>query len=167
MEVVPDETPAKRERERERIPEESGGGSTESLSIEETNKLRAKLGLKPLSQSSTSADGKRKDDLGEFYHKPAENLASKAEQEKIRKKLQEHKEKRKVDGKLAKVKLLGESDSDDDVVAWIDKNRSVEMAKKEAEKRVSNLKQIFIYAKRRKLWTVKKRYNDLVINIFY
>lgn len=36
-------------------PSTSGGGAQESLSIEETNKLRAKLGLKPLEQNEKPA----------------------------------------------------------------------------------------------------------------
>lgn len=123
-------------------PESSGQGA-DSLSIEETNKLRAKLGLKPLEvgygDANTSAkkdDGKKKDDLGEFYHKPAENWAEKAEREKLRTKFAEHREKRQMQSKLAKVKTLGESDSDEDVLNWVDKNRKIEKAKIEAEKRV-------------------------------
>lgn len=61
--------------------------SDQSLSIEETNKLRARLGLKPLRIEDFSAfkeDGteKRKDldkdggtDMGEFVHKPAGKLS--------------------------------------------------------------------------------------------
>lgn len=44
-------------------------------------------------------DGKIKDDLGEFYHKPAANLAQQKKSEKIREKLQVHKEKRKIEQK--------------------------------------------------------------------
>lgn len=138
MEVVPNEThvdtapPSKAEKS----PEPSGQ-SSESLSIEETNKLRAKLGLKPLAGSKTDGDGKIKDDLGEFYHKPAASLSAKAKQEKLKQKLSEHKEKRHLENKLSKVKLLGESDSDDDAVAWVKKNRKLQDQKKQAEKRVS------------------------------
>lgn len=120
---------------------ESSGQGAESLSVEETNKLRAKLGLKPLEINSSDVgkknDGKKKDDLGEFYHKPAENLSEKAEREKFRAKLSEHKEKRQLQNKLNKVRALGEgSDSDDDVSNWVNKSRKLATAKKEAEKRV-------------------------------
>lgn len=127
---------------RQKSPEFSGG-AVESLSIEETNKLRAKLGLKPLQVEDKSAkrdDGKRKDDLGEFYHKPAHSLTVKAQQEKIRSKLSDYKEKRKIDCKLSKVKLLGDADSDDDdAIRWVEKNRRVLTAKEEANKRASIL----------------------------
>lgn len=116
---------------------EPTGQSTDSLSIEETNKLRAKLGLKPLEVKATnSKDGKKKDDLGEFYHKPATNIADKQKQEKLKSKLSEHKEKRNLENKLSKVKLLAASDSEDDVSSWVQRNRKVENAKRDAQKRV-------------------------------
>ncbi|KAF9411698.1 hypothetical protein HW555_009564 [Spodoptera exigua] len=99
-------------------PSTSGGNAQESLSIEETNKLRAKLGLKPLEHNEKPADdGKIKDDLGEFYHKPAANLAQQKKSEKIREKLQVHKEKRKIEQKL-QTTLLAEESDDDDAAAW-------------------------------------------------
>lgn len=74
-------------------PTESSSGAGESLSIEETNRIRAKLGLKPLqvddkpTSVEVRADNDYKnstektaaefgldvinDDLGEFVHKPA------------------------------------------------------------------------------------------------
>lgn len=65
------------------------------MSIEETNRLRAKLGLKPLQLDtptpSSENDGKFKNenteggtDMGEFVHKPATNIADKMKGEKIR-----------------------------------------------------------------------------------
>lgn len=124
--------------------------SVESLSIEETNKLRAKLGLKPLevsgssskddsSRSKSKEDAKLKDDLGEFYHKPANNLAEKAQQEKIRSRLSERKEKRHIETKLSKVKTLGESDSEEDAESWVVKNRKIQQDKDQAAKRVSTI----------------------------
>lgn len=121
----------------EKSPNQSGQ-SADSLSIEETNKLRAKLGLKPLSQTNTGSDGKIKDDLGEFYHKPASNLAATAQRAKLKQKLADHRQKRQVETKLSKVKTLGESDSEDDVGAWVQKNRKLQNERKEAEKRVCN-----------------------------
>lgn len=48
-------------------------------------------------------DGKLKDDLGEFYHKPAANLAQQRKADKLREKLQLHKEKRKIEQKSVTV----------------------------------------------------------------
>lgn len=116
---------------------ESAGQSTESLSIEETNKLRAKLGLKPLEvRSETAKDGKKKDDYGEFYHKPATNIGDKRRQDKLKSRISEHRDKRHVESKLSKVRTLGESDSEDDLLVWVNKNRKLEEAKKDAAKRV-------------------------------
>lgn len=115
----------------------ASGQSNDSLSIEETNKLRAKLGLKPLEvRGDTDKDGKRKDDYGEFYHKPATNIADKQRQEKLKAKIADHREKRSLENKLAKTKALGESDSDDDVTSWVYKNRKLQSDKRDAEKRV-------------------------------
>lgn len=124
----------------EKPSEPQSGKSSESLSIEETNKLRAKLGLKPLQDNKgnnqSGNDGKKKDDLGEFYHKPADNLAQKAQQEKIRRRLAEHKEKRMLDQKLSKVKSLGAANIEEDTSLWVSKSRKIENAKKEADRQV-------------------------------
>lgn len=124
--------------------------SVESLSIEETNKLRAKLGLKPLvvgtsnvgTSSKDRSDGLKKDDLGEFYHKPAENIKDKNQQEKIRSKLAEIREKRQIHNKLSSVKTLAESEDEDDLALWVDKSRKKEQMKKEAEKRAKMLEEL-------------------------
>lgn len=115
-----------------------GGGAQTSLSIEETNRLRAKLGLKPLETTTVSAEdpNKIKDDLGEFYHKPAPNNNDKVKTQKIKERLTTQKERRQIESNLSKVKTLGESDSDDDAKAWVQKNRKLQMEKKKAEERV-------------------------------
>lgn len=59
--------------------------------------------------------------------------------DKIKEKLAERKAKRLLEHKLAKVKKLGESSSDEDesATSWVNKNRKIVDEKKEAEKRVS------------------------------
>lgn len=127
--------------------------------------MRAKLGLKPLDISSKEIktdDSKSdlhkiKDDLGEFYHKPAVSLAEKAQQEKLRTKLSERKEKRKLENKLTKIKTLGESEEDDDVNNWVERNRKIQLEKQQAAKRVGTYKNFsfcklyFIYFKAKML----------------
>ena len=162
-----------REREREKVIEKSKdrqsretrspspipeNGAVDSLSIEETNKLRAKLGLKPLevdsgpsrpaTSSAAAVEAKKvqpgekelssyKDEWGEFLHKPASNLKEKAEAEKMREKLKQRKEKRFLEEQLARIRTLGESDEEmDDVSKWVSRNRRVIDEKREAEKRV-------------------------------
>lgn len=114
------------------------GMSQTSLSIEETNKLRAKLGLKPLEVDSTSKDdpNKIKDDLGEFYHKPAPNANDQLKTQKLKERIGVQKQKRQIEANLAKIKSLGDDDSDDDTKAWIDKSRRLQEEKKKAEERV-------------------------------
>ncbi|XP_053693753.1 U4/U6.U5 tri-snRNP-associated protein 1 [Sabethes cyaneus] len=152
-----------RQRSMSPIPENGAG---DVLSIEETNKLRAKLGLKPLevgpsSESSSAAATaekrdenaprnektgqsyeKIKDDWGEFYHKPAANLAEKTKEDKIREKLKERKDKRAVEDKLKELKTLGEDEEMDDVRNWVVKSRDKERLKKEAEQRAKLLDQL-------------------------
>lgn len=86
--------------------------------------------------SKRKENEKIKDDWGEFYHKPAENLLDKAQQEKIKAKIADMKEKRALANKLGKVRTLGESDDEDNLESWVHKNRKIEQAKKEAERRV-------------------------------
>lgn len=140
-----------KEREFSPIPENGAG---DCLSIEETNKLRAKLGLKPLEVESSkpsskvaSVEAKKsgeqdlssyKDEWGEFLHKPAEDLKEKAKAEKLREKLKQKKEKRFLEERLARIKTLGESDEDvDDVSKWVQRSKRVVDEKKVAEQRVN------------------------------
>ncbi|XP_026282072.1 U4/U6.U5 tri-snRNP-associated protein 1 [Frankliniella occidentalis] len=146
--------------------DKSSSGAGDSLSIEETNRIRAKLGLKPLqvddkpTSVEVKADNDYKnsteraaaeagldvinDDLGEFVHKPAENLAKKVKADKIKEKLAERKAKRALEQKLARVKRLGESSSDeeDSAAAWAEKNRKIVNEKQQAEKRAKMLEEM-------------------------
>ncbi|KAK0177484.1 hypothetical protein PV328_001534 [Microctonus aethiopoides] len=141
-----DPTPPPPEISKQRSPSPPKGGSSQaSLSIEETNRLRAKLGLKPLevdSGPSKDEPNKIKDDLGEFYHKPAQNTSEIARSEKIKDKLTLHKQKRQIEANLLKTKLLTEDDSDDDANAWVEKNRRLQDEKKKAEARAKLLDQL-------------------------
>ncbi|XP_026733023.1 U4/U6.U5 tri-snRNP-associated protein 1 [Trichoplusia ni] len=123
----------------ERSQSPPGPGAQESLSVDDTNKLRAKLGLKPLEHAEKPAeDGKIKDDLGEFYHKPAANISQQKKSEKIREKLELRKEKRKIEQKL-QTTLLAEESEDDDAAAWVQKSRDIDKQKREAAKRAAML----------------------------
>jgi U4/U6.U5 tri-snRNP-associated protein 1 len=127
--VPPASRPASSSGDIEPVPE--GGKSHESLSIEETNKLRIKLGLKPLQvdDGSNNESGEKKED--EFVHKPAEDLWNKRKQDELRKKLLIAKEKRQQNKKLSKVKTLGEeSDDEESAAAWVLKSKKKEAAVK-------------------------------------
>lgn len=144
---------SKKAKESSPIPENGAG---DSLSIVETNKLRAKLGLKPLevdsdkkasSSSKPKADAEgnqlRKDEWGEFYHKPAKNTAEKLQAEKLREKFRQNKEKRALETKMKSTKTLGEEDEEgDDVSNWVQKNRQKEKLKEEAARRAKLLEEM-------------------------
>lgn len=145
---------SKRAKSPSPIPENGAG---DVLSIEETNKLRAKLGLKPLEidskpseQTSSSAPpakeaeghSKHKDEWGEFYHKPADNFAEKVQAEKLREKFRQRKEKRAIDEKLKRIRTLGEEEEVDDVSNWIERSREKEKLKAEAERRAKILEEM-------------------------
>ncbi|KAK7866845.1 hypothetical protein R5R35_006019 [Gryllus longicercus] len=139
-----------------------GGGSSsssgESLSIEETNKLRARLGLKPLKvddiHTLTSEELEKKKerelsgatmggkDMGEFVHRPADNIAQKTQSDRIRQKLQEKRERRAIEAKLKSVKTLGDSDSEDDASAWVTKSRVQQKEREQADKRAKMLEEL-------------------------
>lgn len=113
-----------------------------SLSIEDTNKLRAKLGLKPLDVGG-SGDSNTKSSENQDVHVPAINLSEKLNTEKLREKMLIMKEKRKVKDKLRTVKGLGDSDSDDDdVFSWVKKSRKIAKEKEMADKRAKMLEEM-------------------------
>uniref|UniRef100_A0A914YLS1 U4/U6.U5 tri-snRNP-associated protein 1 n=1 Tax=Panagrolaimus superbus TaxID=310955 RepID=A0A914YLS1_9BILA len=117
------------------------------MSIEETNKMRASLGLAPLEvddgpkiRESESGDPKEKivtEDGMDFVHKPSENLAQKKKSEKIKEKLELQKQKRIVQSKL-KSKGLADTSSDEEENAesWVDKQRRL------AEQKARELEQM-------------------------
>ena len=126
--------------------EAKGGASSESLSIEETNKLRESLGLPPLKLNNKpkkeEAEEEPEDDGKEgtlipnstVRHKPAANLTEKSLTEKMRERLQQRKMKRQQESKLLSVATLGEADDVDDTAKWLERQKKKEKEKKKAEK---------------------------------
>ncbi|GBM59200.1 U4/U6.U5 tri-snRNP-associated protein 1 [Araneus ventricosus] len=117
-----------------------------SLSIEETNKLRAKLGLKPLEVKSQIPGIESED---QDPSKPAEvfvkteNLSEKKKAEDLREKLRIIKEKRAIEEKLRKTKGIADSDSEDESpAAWVIKHQRLMQEKLEAEKRAKLLEEM-------------------------
>ncbi|KAL1780448.1 U4 tri-snRNP-associated 1 [Sigmodon hispidus] len=91
----------------------ASSGDASSLSIKETNKLPAKLGLKPL------------------------------ECEELREKLAAAKEKRLLNQKLGKIKTQGENDPWlDDTAAWIKRSQQLQKEKDLAEKQAKLLEEM-------------------------
>ncbi|XP_071974001.1 U4/U6.U5 tri-snRNP-associated protein 1 [Engystomops pustulosus] len=121
--------------EQSAAPKSAGGDS--SLSIEETNKLRAKLGLKPLELNTTKNEsGTKEDPVAAAIINP---LILRQQQE-LREKLAAAKEKRMLNQKLGKVKSLGDDELWlDDTAAWIERSRKLQAEKDKAEKRAKLL----------------------------
>lgn len=103
-------SPSDDDRSRSPTPTKSKDSAREgtehmSLSMEETNKLRAQLGLRPLDapSSATGSDeaaAKSGNSDENFVHKPAEDLSEKRRLEKTREKLETFKEKRSLQDKF-------------------------------------------------------------------
>lgn len=110
-----------------------------SLSVVETNKLRAKLGLKPLELNETKKELGTKEEpiLAEVI-----NPVTIQQQKEIREKLAALKEKRIQNQKLGKVKTMAEDDWLDDTCAWVEKSRKLEKEKEMAEKRAKLLEEM-------------------------
>uniref|UniRef100_A0A3B4DUX5 Spliceosome associated factor 1, recruiter of U4/U6.U5 tri-snRNP n=1 Tax=Pygocentrus nattereri TaxID=42514 RepID=A0A3B4DUX5_PYGNA len=123
----------------ENIAPKSASGDA-SLSIEETNKLRAKLGLKPLELNENKKELGTKEEplLAETI-----NPAQIKQQADIREKLAALKEKRLLNQKLGKVKTLGEEEPWlDDTAAWVERSRKLAKEKEMAEKRAKLLEEM-------------------------
>ncbi|ELT94176.1 hypothetical protein CAPTEDRAFT_182381 [Capitella teleta] len=126
--------------------EEKQGGADLSLSVSETNKLRAKLGLKPLDTGDDAGTGDNDEQVTatkkEDVHVPAINLGKKRKEEALREKTAQAKQKRLYKEKLSKLKTLGESDSEEDTVSWVLKSRRIQTEKEEAAKRAKLLEEM-------------------------
>uniref|UniRef100_A0A4W6EFQ9 Spliceosome associated factor 1, recruiter of U4/U6.U5 tri-snRNP n=1 Tax=Lates calcarifer TaxID=8187 RepID=A0A4W6EFQ9_LATCA len=110
-----------------------------SLSIEETNKLRAKLGLKPLELNENKKElGTKEEPLVAATINPV--LIH--QQKEMREKLAAMKEKRIQNQKLGKVKTLAEDDWLDDTAAWVERSRKLAKEKEMAEKRAKLLEEM-------------------------
>ena len=129
------------------------GGSSESLSIEETNKLRASLGLAPLKLNEPKKeekdpivenDGKEGTLIpdSDVRHKPAENITAKSETAKLREKLEQRRLKRKQEAKLLSVTTLGSAEDVDDTAKWLEKQKRKAKEKKAAARRAKMLEEL-------------------------
>ncbi|KAJ9531859.1 hypothetical protein QJQ45_022027, partial [Haematococcus lacustris] len=129
--VIKSQTMSERKRGREEGEQEGASvgqdGKELSLSIEETNKLRISLGLKPLVLGAPKADDearKRVDDQRKQQEKDARAQAFIAKQAEKKTRAQQE--------SFLDVKGLGEDDSVDDIQTWAERQR-VEAAARRAE----------------------------------
>ncbi|PRW60335.1 SART-1 family DOT2 [Chlorella sorokiniana] len=104
---------------------EAGGTEQLSMSIEETNKMRVALGLKPLKMESEEPKGPTK---AEQQREEEQKAAQAAE---LAAHVKQARERRQKQEELDRVKKLGESGGDvDDVMAWVNKSRQGEAQRK-------------------------------------
>ncbi|KAL0954550.1 hypothetical protein HGRIS_003516 [Hohenbuehelia grisea] len=106
----------------------------ESISLEETNKIRVSLGLKPLTDDSKPANDPEKL-AEENYAKQKERETKERESKKIADRIAKVRNRRELNASL-KGSTLGDADGDtDDAVKWIKRNkrREKELAKKRQE----------------------------------
>ncbi|EJF64961.1 SART-1 protein [Dichomitus squalens LYAD-421 SS1] len=106
----------------------------ESISLEETNKIRISLGLKPLTDDKAPAGDKEKE-AEDNYAKQRERETKERESKAIQDRIAKAKNKRELNAKL-KGATLGEAEGDvDDTLKWIkrSKKREKELAKKRQE----------------------------------
>eukprot|EP00842_Homolaphlyctis_polyrhiza_P003733 jgi/Hompol1/4360/HPOL_003594-RA len=97
--------------------------ATEELSIEETNELRIKLGLKPLKVDGSSSEKTAQDN----YKKHREEEAKKAQRKELADIIEKEKERSRRDIKLTGVGLgeaWDEEDTEGDAAAWVLKMKS-------------------------------------------
>ncbi|KAH7930183.1 SART-1 protein [Leucogyrophana mollusca] len=103
----------------------------ESISLEETNKIRISLGLKPLTDDAAPADDKDKEaELN--YTKQREREAKERESKKIHDRINKVRNRRELNASLGGT-TLGDPDGDtEDTLKWIKKakKREKELAKK-------------------------------------
>lgn len=115
----------------------------QAMTVDETNKLRAKLGLAPLEVTSEKPndDGQILGNDGtRFHHKPAENITEKKKSNKIRDKVEKRRKKRDIESKLKNVKGLGESDGEDDIKSWVKRSRKKDKEKIKADKKEASIR---------------------------
>ncbi|KAG2440237.1 hypothetical protein HXX76_004349 [Chlamydomonas incerta] len=108
----------------------NASGNEISLSIEETNRLRISLGLKPLRLESEPSQANQE----RQNHEAKKQQEAAAQAQELRQKLEAAREKRLMDAKLKATKTLGAADGDEadgDMAAWVERNRRLEQQRRE------------------------------------
>ncbi|KAF9267736.1 SART-1 protein [Marasmius fiardii PR-910] len=107
----------------------------ESISLEETNKIRISLGLKPLTEDTPSTDDKETQ-AEKNYAKRREQETKEKEAKKVADRIAKARNRRELNASL-KGATLGDADGDDDALRWI--KRSKKKEKELARKRLEEL----------------------------
>lgn len=163
------DSPDRREKKRHKHDSPSSNADNfeqASLSVDDTNKLREKLGLKPL-QVEPKKEEKEEEDKNVIslsieetnklreklglkpldvdnksgdVHAPAKNIRKILETEKLAEKMKMLKEKRRIKQQLSSVKSLGAGSTDlTETLAWVQRSRSIDSKKAAAEARTKML----------------------------
>ncbi|KAI9004716.1 SART-1 protein [Gaertneriomyces semiglobifer] len=103
-----------------------------SLSIEETNALRIKLGLKPLAEDSKTDTQKEAE---ANYARHQQDEVKKVQRKELIDKIQKEKAKVERSKKLTGPTLADEDESIDDSLAWIQRQKEAEQRRKAEERR--------------------------------
>ncbi|KAF7312254.1 hypothetical protein MIND_00238400 [Mycena indigotica] len=114
----------------------------ESISLEETNKIRISLGLKPLTDDGAPVDNKEKT-AEDNYAKRRETEAKERESKKTQERLAKIKNRRELNASLQGT-TLGDPEGDEDTLKWVKKSkkREKELAKKRQQE-LENMDQMF------------------------
>ena len=141
--------------------EVASSSQVSSISVDETNKLRAKLGLKPLKISGNKGGAKNEEGAQkaeaenqnkefshleiipgtDVRHNPAESLTQKLSADKLREKLKRKRLRRQQESKLLAVKGIADS-SDEDVSSWVKSQKYVQEEKERAKKRAQMFEEL-------------------------
>ncbi|KAF8656215.1 hypothetical protein AX16_002651 [Volvariella volvacea WC 439] len=115
----------------------------ESISLEETNRIRISLGLKPLTEDKAPEDDKEKQ-AEQNYARKREQEAKEREAKKVQERIAKVRNRHELNASL-KGATLGDADDDvDDVKKWAkrSKKREKELAKKRQEE-LENMDKVF------------------------
>ena len=114
----------------------SNAGGEVSMSLEETNRVREKLGLKPL-RTGESDRTKARREAEETDRAAREADAKDAETAALAAKIAAAKEKRTMEQRNRATKQLGEAADadDDDMMAWVNKSRKIEEKRRKEERK--------------------------------
>ena len=110
------------------------------MSLEETNRVREKLGLKPL-RVGESDRAKRQREAEEAAHAARRDAEKSKETAEIAARIAAAKERRQMDARNRATAQLGEADdAEDDLSAWVSKSRDIELKEKlEAKRKAEEL----------------------------
>ena len=114
----------------------SNAGGEVSMPLEETNRVREKLGMKPLRQGESDRDKARRE-VEETERAARAADAKEAETAALAAKIAAAKEKRTMEQRNRSTKQLGEAAAadDDDMMAWVNKSRKIEEKRRKEERR--------------------------------